>query len=301
MLGRITPAMSSATILADINTDQNQMATTEEQLSSGKSINQPSDNPFGASQAVALNSDLANLTTYTNNVTDGTAWSQAAGSAVTNITQMVQRVQELVVQASNGTQSASDLSDDAAEVNQLTDAIKQEANTQYDGQYIFSGTATSTAPYTTATGDAFQGNTAAVSRTIGPGSSVQVNADLSGLLNGTGGAATGGLIGTLRTISSDMTSDNQTDLSSQLTTLQSGLDSLTQTSTTIGATQDQLQLAQTRITSLQNSDTTELSNDEDANMATTMTTYSNEQAAYTAALRAGADIVQQSLMDFLST
>jgi len=70
---------------------------------------------------------------------------------------MVQRVQELVVQASNGSESASDLQSTQDEVNQLKDAIKQEANTQYNGQYVFSGTATGTEPYSSSTGDVFQG------------------------------------------------------------------------------------------------------------------------------------------------
>ena len=47
----------------------------------------------------------------------------------------------------------------AAEVNQLIDAIKQEANASYNGQYIFSGTATSTAPYQSGANDAYAGDT----------------------------------------------------------------------------------------------------------------------------------------------
>ena len=62
---------------------------------------------------------------------------------------MVQRVRELVVQAGQRHHTQSDLNASAAEVNQLIDAIKQEANTQYNGQYMFSGTSTGTAPYQT--------------------------------------------------------------------------------------------------------------------------------------------------------
>jgi flagellar hook-associated protein 3 FlgL len=51
---------------------------------------------------------------------------------------------------------------------------------------------------------------------------------------------------------------------------------------------------------MQTSVTSDLSNDTEANMATTETTYSNEEAAFEAALKAGASIVQSSLMDFLS-
>jgi flagellar hook-associated protein 3 FlgL len=268
-------------------------------------INQPSDNPYGASLALQLNSSLSSLGNYSNSVADGTAWSTAATSSLTSIQSMVQRVQELVTGAANGTQSAADLQDTGAEVTQLTAAIKQEANTQYNGQYIFSGTATATAPYSAATGDAYQGNTGAVTREVGPGSSVQVNVDLSSLLGSGSAANDGKLLDTLDSISSDLnggTTADVADLSNnQLTNLSTNLNSLEQLQATAGATQDRLSVASTRITSLQNTDTVALSNDEDANIASTYTTYSNEQAAFTAALKAGASIVQSSLMDFLTS
>lgn len=301
MIGRVTQLMTTQQILNDINLSQSQLDATQQQLASGKSINQPSDNPYGASLAVSLNDDLSGLTGYANNVTDGTAWTQASSTALQDVQSMVQRVQELTIQAANGTQSASDLSDAGAEVGQLTAAITQEANTQYNGQYVFSGTASGTAPYSPATGDAYQGNSNSVTRQIGPGSSVPVSLDISQLMGNGQAAGDGKLLDTLRTISSDLASGNSSDLSNQLTALQSNLTTLDGIQATVGANQDQLTMASTRIQSLQTADTAALSNDEDANMASTMTTYSNEQASFTAALRAGADIVQTSLMDFLST
>jgi flagellar hook-associated protein 3 FlgL len=303
-VGRITTQMTTQQVLGNINSIQDQLATTQEELSTGKSINQPSDNPYGASLAVQLNTDLAGLSTYTNNVTDGTAWTQAATSSLTNVSSMLQRVQALVVQASNGAESPSDLAATASEVNQLTDAIKQEANTQYNGQYIFSGTATGTAPYSSATGDVYQGNSGAVTREIGPNSSLQVNADISQLLGSGQGSGDGKLLDTLRTISSDLTSGTSASVAdlqgNQLNNLQNSLNTLEGLQATVGAAQNRLTLASTRIQNLQTSDTAALSNTEDANMAATMTAYSNEQAAFTAALRAGANIVQSSLMDFLT-
>ena len=117
----------------------------------------------------------------------------------------MQRVRELVVAASNGSNSQTNLQSYAAEVKQLIAAVKQEANTQYNGQYIFAGTA-NVAPYQTATGDLYQGNSGPASqimRQIGPGTSVQVNVDLSSVLgNGSAGAggADGKLIDTLNTV-----------------------------------------------------------------------------------------------------
>jgi flagellar hook-associated protein 3 FlgL len=304
MIGRITPLMTTAQVLSNITNVEDQLSTTSEEMSTGLSINQPSDNPYGASLAVSLNTDLSGLSQYSNNVNDGTAWTSAATSALDNVQSMVQRVQELVVQASNGSESASDLQSTQDEVNQLKDAIKQEANTQYNGQYVFSGTATGTEPYSSSTGDVFQGNTSSVTREVGPNSSVPVNADISSLLGSGSSAADGKLLDTLTQISNDLgggTSADVADLSTnQLNNLQTSLNSLEGLQANVGSAQNRLTLASTRITGLQTSDTAALSNDQDANIAQTYTTYSNEQAALTAALRAGANIVQSSLMDFLS-
>lgn len=305
MIGRITPLMTTASVLSNITNVEDQLSTTSEEMSTGLSINQPSDNPYGASLAVSLNTDLSGLGAYSNNVNDGTAWTSAASTALDNVQSMVQRVQELVVQASNGTESASDLQATGDEVSQLKDAIKQEANTQYNGQYIFSGTATGTEPYSSSTGDVFQGNTSSVNREVGPNSSVPVNADISSLLGSGSSAADGKLLDTLTQISNDLSGGTTADVadlaSNQLTSLQTSLNSLEGLQANVGSAQNRLTLASTRITGLQTSDTAALSNDEDANVASTYTTYSNEQAALTAALRAGANIVQSSLMDFLSS
>jgi flagellar hook-associated protein 3 FlgL len=291
-------------VLASINNVQTQMANTQQQLSTGLRINQPSDDPYGSSLAIQLKNDMQGLSNYNNAVTDGTAWTSAADTSLTNVMSMLQRAQELTVQASNGAESPTDLSSTADEIDQLADAIKQEANTQYNGQYIFSGTATNTQPYASSTGDVFQGNTGAVTRQIGPGASLQVNVDLSGVLGSGSSASDSKLLDTLRSISADMRSGNSSgvaDLSSnQLTNLQNSLNSLEQVQANVGAAQNRLTLAGDRIQGLQNSDTAALSNDEDVNMAQAVTTFSSEQAAFTAALKAGANIVQSSLMDFLN-
>ena len=301
--GRITTQMTTASVLGSINNIQDQLANTQEQLSTGLSINQPSDDPYGASLAIQLKNELSGLGNYNSSITDGQAWASAADTSMQNIMSMLQRAQELTVQASNGSLSSTDLSATADEIDQLSDAIKQEANTQYNGQYIFSGTATGTAPYSSSTGDVYQGNTSAVTRQIGPNSSLQVNVDLSSVLGSGSSANDNKLLNTLSSISADLRAGTSgvADLSStQLTNLQNSLNSLTQVQANVGATENRLTLASTRIQGLQNTDTQSLSNDEDVNMAQAMTTFSNQQTAFQAALKAGANIVQSSLMDFLS-
>lgn len=306
MIGRITTMMIASTTLDELDQAYNSMSNTQEELSSGKTINQPSDNPYGMSVVLDMQGQLGALTSYSNNVTDGNAWAQAGQTALTDISNVVQRVRELVVAAANGTNTAADTQADAAEVSQLIDEVKQDANTTYDGQYIFSGTS-NTAPYTQATGDVYQGNSgpgAAVNRLIGPNTTVQVNVDLSSVL-GNGQSGPGGpdgkLLDTLRSIYSDMMSGNTTALGqTDLTNLDTNMNALTELQTSLGATTDRLQLASTTIGNMQVADTQVLSNTQDTDMAQAEINFSTEQAAYEAALKAGANIVQESLMNFLS-
>jgi flagellar hook-associated protein 3 FlgL len=301
MFGRITTQMTASMTLNDLQQSLNRLDTTQQQLSSGKKINQPSDDPYGTSQAMSLNGQLSSLNDYTNNIADGTAWTQQATTSLGNIDSMVQRVRELVVQASNGTYSQSNLNASASEVNQLIDAIKQEANASYNGQYVFSGTSTGTAPYQTGSTDTYQGGTGSVTRLIGPNTTLSVSTNISSLLGNGQASGDGGLLDTLRTIASDMQSGNTGAIGgADLKNLDSNFGTLTQMEANVGAITNRLTLASTRIEQLQNSDTAALSNVQDADMATVAINFSTEQAAYSAALKAGANIVQSSLLDFLN-
>ena len=104
MIGRVTQQMTAQNLLANINQSLNQLDTTQEELSTGKKINQPSDNPYGTSLALQLNNQIANLNTYSNNVTDGTSWATAGNAALTDITNSVQRIRELTLDPSRNYQ-----------------------------------------------------------------------------------------------------------------------------------------------------------------------------------------------------
>ncbi len=303
MSNRIATGMITSSTLYDINSALGKLERSSEELSSGRTILKPSDNPYGASHAIDLQSQLDGLTSYATNVQDGISWSNTANGAMSNMSSVVQRVRELLVQAGNATYNQGDLNSIATEVSQLTETIKQDANTQYAGQYVFAGTLTTTSPYKQGPEDEYQGNEGTISRAIGPGASVTVNTNISSLLGNGAGSGDGKLLETLRTISEHLTSGtaegraalNSTDLKA----IDASLETLTQLQATTGSVTNQLQVASLRIEDLQDTITKTLSNTQDADIAKTTIAYSNEQAAYQAALRAGANIVQESLLNFL--
>jgi flagellar hook-associated protein 3 FlgL len=303
MTERITPAMVTSSTLNDLTSSLTALERTTDELSSGRTILEPSDNPYGASRVIDLNSQLEGLSAYESDAQDGISWENTASSAMSNMNAIAQRVRELVVQAANGTNNQSDLNTIALEVEQLTESVKQDADTQYAGQYVFAGTATTTAPYEQGPNDEYKGNAETVSRAVGPGASVTITTNISTLLGNGEAAEDGKLLDTLRTIAQHLrggTAEDKEALgTTDLTNLDTNLETLSQLQAVSGSAIDQLRVALTRNEDLQTSITESLSNTEDTNIAATSIAYANEQAAYEAALRAGATIVQESLLNFL--
>ena len=303
MSTRITTEMAINSTLADINNAQVALERSQRELSSGKSLLEPSDNPVGTSQAIMLQSALDGLTSYERSAHDGGAWLTAASGALSSLSEITQRVRELMLQAANGVNSQSDLADIADEVEQLTEMAKQDANTQYAGQYIFSGTLTGTAPYEQGASDAYHGNAGAVVRSIGPGATLNVTVSLNSLLGEGQVAADGKLLDTLRTVAQNLRTGTHEALQAvageNLKALDGNVETLDNLEAEVGAASDQVTSALGRVEDLQGTTTGQLSNVQDANFAQVSMEFSSQQAAYEAALRASATIVQESLLEFL--
>jgi flagellar hook-associated protein 3 FlgL len=298
---RITDSVRQATILQDLQNAANQLSQTQETLASGKRINQPSDDPFGTSESLSLSSSLAANSQYQRNVTEGEGWQNVTDSALTSINNSVERVRELVLEGSSDSAGPDARQAAAQEIDQLIDSIKQDADSTYEGRYIFAGTKSDTKPYAVGGSDAYARDSGLVAREIGPGVSVQINVLGSDLLGS--GSGDGKLLDTLRTISTNLKSGTTSDMNalrgSDLQALDQNLSAITQAQATVGATTNRLQSASSRLQDMAQTTTQLLSNVQDADMAQTMTDFSMQQAVYESALRAGANIVQESLLNFL--
>ena len=132
-----------------INTSQSQLMATELQMSTGKQINSPSDNPIGAANAASLDGTVSQLTQFKSNQTEAQLQLNLADSTMTNFVNLVQDAQQRLVQAGDGSYSDSQR---AALAQGLQGDLNQMiglANTS-DGQggYLFAGSQQSAAPFT---------------------------------------------------------------------------------------------------------------------------------------------------------
>ena len=121
---------------------------TQLQLSSGKRILQPSDDPTGATQALELKTAISTTQQYERNADQVRSRLGLEENTLQSVVANMQRVRELVVQANNDSQSNETRQLIAAEVRQSLDAMLQLANTRdANGEYIFAGFRSQTQPF----------------------------------------------------------------------------------------------------------------------------------------------------------
>jgi|HubBroStandDraft_6_1064221.scaffolds.fasta_scaffold15217_2 flagellar hook-associated protein 3 FlgL len=156
--------------------EEQQLAQTQEQLSTGLSINSPADNPVGEVQLLQLNAVNSQNTQYIANGQSANTNLTLEEQALSTSTTTLQSIRDLVVQANSGSNNASDLQDIATQISALESQLQGTANSQNaQGQFLFAGFSTSTQPFVrSATGAiTYVGDSGSVSVAINGGTSVQ--------------------------------------------------------------------------------------------------------------------------------
>jgi flagellar hook-associated protein 3 FlgL len=138
---------------------QRRIVETQQQVSTGRRVNTPSDDPVAAARIAGLDASLKRLDQYRSNATIARNQlgleEESLAAAIDNL----QRVSELAVQGNNATLSDSDRSAIAAELRQRRASLVGIANiTDAEGKYLFGGYSESTRPFTEGTGGAIAYN-----------------------------------------------------------------------------------------------------------------------------------------------
>jgi flagellar hook-associated protein 3 FlgL len=139
--------------LNGISSLESQISQTQNQLSTGLTLQNAADNPVGMSQVNALNVELSASQQYVTNGSSATTNLQLEEQALTSATSLLQSAQSLATQANNGSINGSDRQDIATQLQQILEQLVAVANTtDSNGNYLFAGTASSTQPFAQSAG-----------------------------------------------------------------------------------------------------------------------------------------------------
>jgi len=144
---RITFATVNRNVQRNLSRRYSDMVDLQEQLSTGKRLRKPSDDPVDVANAIKLRSKETQLGQYKRNIQDGLAVMGVASSAMASMNDILHRARELAVQAANGTYNDNDRQYMQQEVDQLYRQMMSVVNTQFKGSYIFNGTNGNVPPY----------------------------------------------------------------------------------------------------------------------------------------------------------
>ena len=138
--------MMSTSYLRDLNKNLNNLNKLNTQLTTGKEISKPSDNPFKTARVMQMYSDISANEQYNENIKDTINWLDTTDVALEQLGNSAQRIRELMVSAGNASYGSDEKKAIKEEINEKINEIAQILNTNYDGKYIFGGTKSTSKP-----------------------------------------------------------------------------------------------------------------------------------------------------------
>lgn len=300
---RITNNMLINSMMLNLSSNLGKTQKYQNQLATGKKISLPSDDPIVASKSLKLRTDVAEIQQYRRNTDDATSWMDITEATMGQITDVMHRLREITVQASNGTNTGDDLTKLSAEADQLRTQMVHLANATYAGRYIFSGYKTDK-PLMDDNGDFLINvqNDEKIKFEIGIGDDIDINVTGGDLFNGGADGTTvtqGVLMATFDQVVTAMNTNDKATLTGLLSNIDQNMDNLLRVRAGLGARMNRVELTSNRLDDDNVNFTKLMSKNEDVDIAEAIMNLNNEENVYKASLSTGARVIQQSLVDFL--
>ncbi|MBC8094428.1 MAG: flagellar hook-associated protein FlgL [Akkermansiaceae bacterium] len=309
---RVTGNTFSTNFLDQVGRLTSRQQQLQNQAATGQRITALEDDPAAMQRVLGLKTEQQNLAQYRNNIAVLQDRAMTAFNTIKGVKSVSDRAGEITILA-DGTRAPEELKTYASEITQLIKQAVQTMNTRQGDQYLFSGTASGSTPFTLAT-DAdgnvtsvtYTGNTSITNAEIASGTNIAI--DVPGENNS--GTGPRGIITDSRT---------GADFFNHLISLQNNLlaadtaaistndrpaialdeENLIYHLSANGVMQSRLESAKTAASNRSDSLEQMISHDADADLTATLVSLSQTQTAYQAALQSGASLMKLSLMDYL--
>lgn len=144
---RVTNNITAQRLLANIQRNQQSVATLQEILSTGRKFRLPEQNPISYVESLNLRQELAENRRYQRNLTLSRAGMDLTESTLSTVNDSMQRARQLALQGANGSLSAGSRGAVADEIEQILSTVIQQANANFEGRFIFSGDKTLATPF----------------------------------------------------------------------------------------------------------------------------------------------------------
>ncbi|MBX6350583.1 MAG: flagellar hook-associated protein FlgL [Clostridia bacterium] len=291
---RITEGMVYRQVLGDIQGPRGRLLALEQQLSSGRRINRPSDDPAGTQSALDLTHAIAQNAQYKDAADSGADRLNAADKALDDVASLAGRVRQLILQGANTALPPEARSAILTELQSLREQLVELANSRMGDTFLFGGTRDSQAPWSVdASGNlVYAGDTNPVLREIGPGVRVAVGVDVSSEI-----------LGLYQAIAQAETDLQNADVAAlggpDLQAVSDAQSAVIDKRAQVGALSSRMQVASDRLAALGVTLEALRSGVTDIDVAKAALDFGQQETALQMALQVGAQLLQPTLVDFL--
>lgn len=304
---RVTNRMLISNVLTNINNNLQALSRAQKQMSSGKRVSRPSDDPIVVARVLSFQTVLAGMEQYDKNMQDARGWVDASELALNMATETLQRARELAVYGANGTLPRESMQALAYEIDQLIDELVQTANTSYGGRFLFGGTQTVRAPFERVLDPSdpssedypvkYNGNEGSLEWEVAPQVTITVNEHgRKVFMKAVGEKSAFKLLDELRAA---LESGEHHRVAGTLGELDQAVDHFLNIRASLGAKSNRLQMAQERLFTSKISLIETMSKLEDIDLAETVMNYKIRENVYQAALATAAMVLQPTLIHYL--
>lgn len=262
----------------------------QEQLSSGRSVARPSDDPAASVSAMKLRSQRRADEQYLRNIDDATGRLAVADDALSDLSSYIRRAQDLLVAARDPAIGGDGRTAISVELEAIRKGMIDVYNTRWLDRPVFGGTVTGTVAVDPETGE-YVGDEEQVIARISRDVTMRID------VRGTDAAADT-LPALIEQAAKDVIDDPDT-VAVRQEELATALSAVLKTLGSVGARAAQLETSEASVDSERLDFTSRISEQEDIDLPKTIMELQSAQAAYEAALGAAAKIMQKSLLDFL--
>ncbi|MUV39057.1 Flagellar hook-associated protein [Lentibacillus sp. JNUCC-1] len=287
---RVTQGMISNNMLRNLSNSYTNLNTYLEQVSTGKKITRPSDDPVIAMKGINFRRQVTEVGQFKRNVGEVHNWMDNSDSALDKTTKALQKLRELAVQASNDTYDESERKNIKEEAEQIKKHLVDIANTKVNDKYIFNGNKTEEKPF--AKDGTSSAENKAVEIEVSNGIKIRANVlpeDVFG----------DDFFKKIDSFITNLDTNNQEGINQSIEALDANIDNTINARADLGARMNRLELIENRLDEQEVIAKKTMSDNEDIDYEKAITDLITQETLHRAALAAGSRIIQPTLLDFL--
>ncbi len=296
---RITSFTIFNQLTRSLNDNLRSMSRLSNMLATQKRINNPSDDVSGMMKVMDYKVSINEIEQYRRNIDEAEAHLGFADTTMTSVTAALTRASELANQASNGSQNADTRAATAKEVAQLIDEVISLANSKFENKYLFSGFKTDTQTFDA--GFNYQGDSGEINVMTDRNATMAMNIPGDQVFSSSGKT----FMKTLDDLYSALMADDvdgtkgTNGIRNAITELDNDIDQVANVRADIGARLNHLDNLKSSLDDRDVTLKTYLSEVEDTDIASTINEISKTEVALQSLRQSGAEVLSQSLLDFL--